>query len=100
MSKYVIFTCNHLFSFAPNQSKSIACSRAVVFAGTYFSTFTGYIHRLRGYHGLGEDTYYHHQDYVSHAFLLYCIICMVFFHLNLVALHTMMDTMRLIPYSL
>ena len=30
-----------------------------VFAGTYFSTFTGYIHRMRGYHGLGEQTYYH-----------------------------------------
>ena len=27
--------------------------------GTYYSTFTGYIHRLRGYHGLGESTYYH-----------------------------------------
>ena len=23
------------------------------------STFTGYIHRLRGYHGIGEDSYYH-----------------------------------------
>ena len=39
--------------------ESIACSRASVFAGTYWSTFTGYIHRLRGYHGLGEHTYYH-----------------------------------------
>jgi len=39
--------------------ESIVCSRAKVFAGTYFSTFTGYIHRLRGYHGLGESTYYH-----------------------------------------
>jgi len=39
--------------------ESIVCSRAKVFAGTYFSTFTGYIHRLRGYHGLGEATYYH-----------------------------------------
>jgi len=28
--------------------ESIVCSRAAVFAGTYFSTFTGYIHRLRG----------------------------------------------------
>jgi len=39
--------------------ESIVCSRAKAFAGTYFSTFTGYIHRLRGYHGLGEQTYYH-----------------------------------------
>ena len=46
--------------------ESIVCSRAKVFAGTYFSTFTGYIHRLRGYHGLGEDTYYHSTGYVKH----------------------------------
>lgn len=39
--------------------ESIVCSRAKVFAGTWFSTFTGYIHRLRGYHGLGEESYYH-----------------------------------------
>eukprot|EP01035_Chromulina_nebulosa_P026284 gene26284-34378_t len=43
---------------------SIVCSRAKVFAGTYFSTFTGYIHRLRGYHGLGEATFYHSTRYV------------------------------------
>jgi hypothetical protein len=39
--------------------ESIVCSRADIFVGTWFSTFTGYIHRLRGYHGLGEETYYH-----------------------------------------
>ena len=39
--------------------ESIVCSRSKVFAGTWFSTFTGYIHRLRGYHGLGEATYFH-----------------------------------------
>jgi hypothetical protein len=44
--------------------ESIVCSRAKVFAGTYFSTFTGYIHRLRGYHGLGEATYYHSKHYL------------------------------------
>ena len=38
---------------------TIVCTRAKVFAGTYYSTFTGYIHRIRGYHGLGEYTYYH-----------------------------------------
>jgi hypothetical protein len=46
--------------------ESIVCSRAAVFAGTYFSTFTGYIHRLRGYHGLGEQTYYHAGIYKDH----------------------------------
>ena len=37
----------------------IACSRAKRFAGTYYSTFSGYIHRMRGYHGLAEDSYIH-----------------------------------------
>ena len=32
-----------------------------------YSTFTGYIHRLRGFHGLGEDTYYHHKRFVNAA---------------------------------
>jgi hypothetical protein len=45
--------------------ESIVCSRAKVFAGTFFSTYTGYIHRLRGYHGLGEDTYYHSTGRVN-----------------------------------
>lgn len=44
--------------------ESIVCSRADLFAGTYFSTFTGYIHRLRGYHGLGSTTYYHSTGHV------------------------------------
>lgn len=38
---------------------------------------TGYIHRLRGYHGLGEETYYHsnnallkarHEKSIGHGF--------------------------------
>ena len=45
--------------------ESIVCSRAKIFAGTWFSTFTGYIHRLRGYHGLGESTYYHSTGKVN-----------------------------------
>jgi len=40
----------------------VICSRAKIFAGTFFSTFTGYIHRIRGYHGLGEDSYYHSNN--------------------------------------
>lgn len=45
--------------------ESIVCSRAKAFAGTYFSTFTGYIHRLRGYHSLelAKETYYHHAKF-------------------------------------
>jgi hypothetical protein len=52
----------HLKDVNPNlfgMAESIVCSRAKGFAGTFHSTFTGYIHRLRGYHGLGESTYYH-----------------------------------------
>lgn len=47
--------------------ESIVCSKSTVFAGTYFSTFSGYIHRLRGYHGIGEDTYYHSARHVLFA---------------------------------
>ena len=43
----------------------IACSRAEVFAGTFYSSFTGYIHRLRGYHGIGEQSYYHSTNRVT-----------------------------------
>jgi hypothetical protein len=42
----------------------LMCTRAKVFVGTYFSTYTGYIHRIRGFHKLGEDTYYHHHKHV------------------------------------
>ena len=37
----------------------VVCTRARVWAGTYWSTFSAYIHRMRGYHGLGEASYYH-----------------------------------------
>lgn len=39
--------------------EQVVCSRAKVFAGAFWSTFSGFIHRLRGYHGFGEDSYYH-----------------------------------------
>lgn len=45
--------------------ESIVCSRSKRFAGTWFSTFTGYIHRLRGYHGLGEASYFHSTGHVT-----------------------------------
>ncbi len=47
--------------------ESIVCARAKAFAGTYRSTFTGYIHRMRGYHGLAETTYYHTTGHVMAA---------------------------------
>jgi len=38
---------------------TIVASRGRAFAGTFFSTFTGYINRLRGYHGLSmKDSWY------------------------------------------
>jgi len=39
--------------------ETIVCSRARAFAGTWFSTFTGFINRMRGYHGLSmKDSWY------------------------------------------
>ena len=38
---------------------TVVASRARAFAGTWFSTFTGYINRLRGYHGMSMmDSWY------------------------------------------
>ena len=38
---------------------TIVASRGRAFAGTWFSTFSGYINRLRGYHGLSmKDSWY------------------------------------------
>uniref|UniRef100_A0A7S2HX61 O-fucosyltransferase family protein n=1 Tax=Helicotheca tamesis TaxID=374047 RepID=A0A7S2HX61_9STRA len=43
---------------------TIVASRGRIFAGTYFSTFTGYIVRMRGYHGMSmKDSYYGSQKY-------------------------------------
>ena len=35
---------------------AIVASRGQTFAGTYYSTFTGYINRMRGYHGHSKYT--------------------------------------------
>ena len=38
---------------------TIVASRGRAFAGTWFSTFTGYINRMRGYHGMSMmDSWY------------------------------------------
>ena len=38
---------------------TIIASRGRAFAGTFFSTFSGYINRLRGYHGMSmKDSWY------------------------------------------
>ena len=39
--------------------EALVCARAKVFAGTYLSTYSGFIHLIRGYHGLGEASFYH-----------------------------------------
>jgi hypothetical protein len=34
----------------------VVCTRGDIFVGTWFSTFTGYITRMRGYMGYGDTT--------------------------------------------
>ena len=42
---------------------TIVASRGRAFAGTWFSTFSGYINRLRGYHGMSmQDSWYSFLD--------------------------------------
>lgn len=52
----------NLSSLDPNYMgmiDTIVSSRGRAFAGTWFSTFTGYINRMRGYHGLSmKDSWY------------------------------------------
>ena len=43
----------------------LVASRARVFAGTMFSTFTGLIHRLRGLDGGDGDFLFTHNDFTS-----------------------------------
>ena len=49
---------------------TIVASRGRHFAGSYFSTFTGYINRMRGYNGMTmKDSYYGVPEYkeVTHT---------------------------------
>ena len=42
---------------------TIVASRGRIFVGTYFSTFSGYINRMRGYHGMTmKKSYYGVED--------------------------------------
>mmetsp|Transcript_7537 Transcript_7537/g.16351 ORF Transcript_7537/g.16351 Transcript_7537/m.16351 type:complete len:658 (+) Transcript_7537:255-2228(+) len=42
---------------------TIVASRSRLFVGTWFSTFTGYINRMRGYHGFpGKTSFYASKD--------------------------------------
>jgi len=42
----------------------VVASRSKVFVGTYFSSFSAFIGRMRAYHGLsGKKMYYSHPDY-------------------------------------
>jgi len=42
--------------------EQIVASRSVVFVGTWFSTFTGYITRMRGYYGFDyRSNWYHYK---------------------------------------
>lgn len=36
----------------------VVCTRGEIFVGTWFSTFTGYITRMRGYMGYSDKTVY------------------------------------------
>ena len=52
----------HLGDLNPNffgMVDQLVCTKAKIWVGTFWSTFSAYIHRMRGYHGLGEASYYH-----------------------------------------
>lgn len=47
---------------------TIVASRSRAFAGTWFSTFTGYINRMRGYHGMTmNNTWYSYLERKTRA---------------------------------
>ena len=48
---------------------TVVASRGSVFAGTWFSTFSGYIVRLRGYYGMSK--YYNYYSYLPRKFKMH-----------------------------
>ena len=40
---------------------TIVASQGRAFVGTWFSTFSGYITRLRGYHGRASESFYYYE---------------------------------------
>lgn len=50
----------------------VVCSRGRVFVGTYFSSFSAYIGRMRGYHGTSNKLMFYGQldrKYETHTWL-------------------------------
>ncbi|GAB5359444.1 hypothetical protein AAMO2058_000544600 [Amorphochlora amoebiformis] len=43
--------------------EQIVCSRSKRFVGTWWSTFTGYINRMRGYHGDDKKSWYYPKNW-------------------------------------
>jgi hypothetical protein len=43
--------------------EQVVASRGRAFVGVWWSTFTGYIMRMRGYHGLEKDSWYAMPEY-------------------------------------
>ena len=49
--------------------ETIVCSRGSVFAGTWFSTLSGYVVRLRGYYGMSK--YFTYYSYLDRKFFMH-----------------------------
>jgi hypothetical protein len=58
----------------------VVCTRATIFVGTWFSTFSGYITRMRGYLGL-EDKSVFYAD-LPHRYFFFTFINASFLLLN------------------
>lgn len=64
---------NLLLDLNPNyygMVDQLVCSRAKTFFGTFKSTFSGYINRLRGYHSQNEQAYGHEHGIIDSYYLV------------------------------